>query len=59
MSVRRRKYRDRDGTEKEHWLVDIVFEHADGRVERVRKVSPVQTKRGAERYEQQLRASLS
>jgi len=39
-------------------MVDIVFEHADGREERVRKVSPVQTKRGAEEYERQLRAAL-
>jgi len=40
------------------WLVDIVFEHADGRHERVRKVSPVNTKRGAEEYERQVRARL-
>ena len=57
MSVRRRTYRDRNGAEGSHWLVDVVFEHADGRVERVRKVSPVQTKRGAEAYERELRAS--
>jgi len=38
--------------------VDVVFEHADGRIERMRKVSPVQTKRGAEEFERQLRAEL-
>jgi integrase len=39
-------------------MTDIVFQHADGREERVRKVSPMQTRRGAEQYERQLRASL-
>ncbi|WP_373691542.1 tyrosine-type recombinase/integrase [Hyalangium versicolor] len=37
---------------------DIVFEHADGRIERVTKVSPVQTRRGAEQYERELRHAL-
>jgi integrase len=59
MSVRRRKWRDPStGALKEVWMTDIVFEHADGRKERVRKVAPVQTRRGAEAYERQLRASL-
>jgi integrase len=40
------------------WIVDVMFEHADGREERVRKVSPVQTRVGAEQYERQLRASM-
>jgi integrase len=50
MSVRRKK----DGT----LYVDIVFAHPDGCEERVRKVSPVQTKRGAEQYERELRQAL-
>jgi integrase len=59
MSVRRQKRRDpMTGAERQFWIVDIVFEHADGRVERARKVSPVQTKRGAEEYERQLRAAM-
>lgn len=59
MSVRRMKRRDpATGATREFLLVDIVFEHADGRVERVRKVPPVQTRRGAEEYERQLRAQL-
>jgi integrase len=58
MSVRREKRRDRKGAVRECWLVDVVFEHADGRIQRVRKVSPVQTKRGAEEYERQVRAEL-
>ena len=39
-------------------MVDIVLEHADGREQRVLKVAPVQTKRGAEEYERQLRTTL-
>ena len=59
MSIRRAERRDpKTGAQRQFWIVDIVFEHADRRIERVRKVSPVQTKRGAEEYERQLRASL-
>jgi len=59
MSVRRAKRRDpKTGAEKQFWIVDVVFEHADGRVERVRKVAPVASRRGAEEFERQLRASL-
>src|SRR5690242_862921 len=59
MSARRQRRRDpTTGAAREFWIVDVVFEHADGKVERVRKVPPVQTKRGAEEFERQLRASL-
>jgi integrase len=59
MSVRREKRRDpATGAVREFWLVDVVFEHANGTAERVRKVAPVQTKRGAEEFERQVRASL-
>jgi integrase len=59
MSVRRRKWRDPStGALREVWMVDIVFQHADGREQRVRRISPVQTRRGGEAYERQLRASL-
>jgi len=59
MSVRRETRRDPEtGATRQFWMVDIVFEHADGRVERIRKVSPVQTHRGAEAYERQIRQSL-
>jgi integrase len=39
-------------------MVDVVFEHPDGREQRIRKVSPVQTRRGAEQYERELRQAL-
>lgn len=59
MSVRREIRRDpKAGTTREFWFVDVTFEHSDGRLERVRKVSPVQTKRGAEQYERDIRQSL-
>ena len=59
MSVRRRKWKDRKaGQEKVVWIVDIDFEHPDGRRTRVRKTSPVQTRKGAEEYERQVRAEL-
>src|SRR5579863_2780719 len=43
---------------KGKWFVDFRFQHADGRVERVRKRSPVASKAGAEEYERQLRTSM-
>ena len=59
MSVRREKRRDpTTGAVRKYWIVDISFEHPDGRRERVRKVPPVQTRRGAERYEREVRAAL-
>jgi hypothetical protein len=39
-------------------MIDIEYQFPDGRVQRVRKVSPVQTRRGAESYEQKLRQAL-
>jgi integrase len=59
MSVRRVKRRDpKTGAVREFWLIDVVFERPNGTEQRVRKVSSVQTKRGAEAYERQLREAL-
>jgi integrase len=59
MSVRREERRDpKTGAVRKHWIVDVNFEHPDGRRERVRKVSPVHTQRGAEQYERELRLAL-
>ncbi|MFP2958226.1 tyrosine-type recombinase/integrase [Myxococcus sp. 1LA] len=58
MSVRLRKYTDKDGKNQQVWFVDIKFKHASGKVERVRKDSPVNTRRGAEQYERDIRAAL-
>ncbi len=46
--------RNRNG----NYMVDFWFTHADGRRERVRRASPVSTKRGAEQYERELRQTL-
>jgi integrase len=40
------------------WYVDFRFQHPDGRVERVRKHSPISSKAGAEEYERKLRTSM-
>jgi integrase len=59
MSVRERVWRDVEtGEQRSAWQVDFVFEHADGRKERIRKTSPVNTKRGAEKYERQRRRAM-
>jgi integrase len=58
MSVRLRKWKDKAEKIQEAWHVDIKFQHTDGRIERVRKASPVNTRRGAEQYERQIRESL-
>ena len=43
---------------EEVWTVDFLFVHPDGKRERVRKKSPVNTRRGAEQYERELRAAM-
>lgn len=58
MTVRRRKNRDRRGRVKERIIVDVDVQLPDGSRQRVRRVSPVQTRRGAERFERELRQSL-
>lgn len=59
MSVRRGKRRDpKTGAAREFWIVDVDYHKPDGTRERVRKVSPVQTRRGAEEYERQVRQAL-
>ena len=40
------------------WMIDIYITHPTGQVTRIRRVSPVQTKRGAESHERKLRQAL-
>lgn len=54
MAVRRRRRRDSSGAVIETWMIDVSW--PDGR--RIRLASPVQTRRGAEEYERQVRAEL-
>jgi integrase len=46
-------------TGKLRWRVDVTWEYPDGSEKRVRKVSPVNTKRGAEQYERDIRNALA
>lgn len=60
MSVRLVKRRDpKSGALRQFFLIDVVFEHPNGSLERVRKVSPVQTRRGAEQHERNIRNALA
>jgi integrase len=59
MSVRTVRRRDpKSGATRQFVMIDIDYQHPDGRRERIRRVSPVQTRRGAEQYERQVRAAL-
>ena len=58
MTVRKRKWRDKQGRQNERWMIHIEHTWPDGRKQTIRKVSPVQTKRGAEQYERELRKEL-
>ncbi|CAM4495742.1 tyrosine-type recombinase/integrase [Corallococcus exiguus] len=58
MSVRLRKWKSKEGKVQEAWWVDVKYQHPSGKVERVRKASPLNTRRGAEEYERQVRHAL-
>ena len=58
MSVRRRKWTDSDGALREAWVVDVQAEGKDGRLRRLQRVCPVQTRRAAEKLEHTLRVEL-
>lgn len=58
MSVRLRQWKTKEGKVQEAWWVDVKYQHPSGRVERIRKASPINTRRGAEEYERQIRHAL-
>jgi integrase len=58
MSVRKRKWRDKQGRQHETWMIHIEHTWPDGRKQTIRKVSPVASKRGAEQYERELRLQI-
>jgi integrase len=58
MSVRLRKWKTKEGKVQEAWWVDVKYQHPSGKVERIRKASPINTRRGAEEYERQVRHAL-
>jgi integrase len=60
MSVRRDKRIDpATGAMREYWIVDVDYEFPDGSRKRIKKVPPIQTRRGAEQYERELRQALA
>src|SRR5205085_1927799 len=58
MSVRRRKWIDSDGAQREAWVVDVQAAGKDGLLRRSQRVCPVQTRRAAEKLEHALRVEL-
>lgn len=59
MAVRQEERRNPDtGAKWKIWTVDITFKHPDGRRQRIRVDSPVNTRRGAEDYERDVRNAL-
>lgn len=58
MTVRQRKWKNKDGTSSSCWMVDITYDHPNGKVERIRKTAPGTTKREAEAYERQILGAL-
>lgn len=60
MSVRRARRRDpHTGRVNQYWMVDIDYQPLTGESRRIRRKAPVQTKRGAEQYERELRQALA
>jgi len=58
MSVKLRQWTTENGKRREVWTVNIRFKHTDGRLQRVRLQSPLNTRRGAEQYEREVRQAL-
>src|SRR5690606_38616383 len=46
-------------TQRGRWMIDVKIRMPDGTLTRIRKVSPVPTKRGAEQLEREVRAALA
>jgi len=58
VSVRQRSWKDKKGRMQSSWQVHVCFPKPDGQVREIRRASPVNTRRGAEEYERQLRTRL-
>jgi integrase len=42
----------------ERWMIDVKIRSPDGRITRARRVSPIQTRRGAQQYERDVRQAI-
>ena len=58
MSVRKRRWRDKQGRQHTRWMIHVEYTAPDGSKQTIRKVSPVQSKRGAEAFEREVRKQL-
>jgi integrase len=58
MSVYKKKWTGKDGRVRSKWMIHIKHTGPDGKRREVRQVSPVNTRRGAEAYERELREQL-
>lgn len=58
MSVRLRKWTNTNGSVEERWVIDVAVMLPGKRMQRVRDFSPVNTRRGAEQHERQVRQAL-
>lgn len=58
MTVRRRRWHDPAGVQREAWVVDVQATGKDGRLRRVQRVAPLQNRRAAEKLEHELRQEL-
>jgi integrase len=58
VSVRKRQWTDKDGKVQVSWDVDVKLQLPDGGWRRIRKASPINSRRGAEQYERELRQAI-
>jgi integrase len=58
MSIFRRKWVDASGIQREAWGVDVQAIGKDGKLRRVRRICPIQTRRAAEKLEHEVRVEL-
>jgi integrase len=59
MAIRKRTWRDKSGQARSSWMIDFEHIAPNGSMTRIRKASPVQSRRGAEEHERELRAELA
>ncbi|EDM76675.1 Phage integrase [Plesiocystis pacifica SIR-1] len=58
MSVYKKRWTGKDGRVRTKWMVHIKHTGPDGKRKEIRRVSPVNTRRGAEAFERELRDKL-
>ena len=58
MTVRKESRGRKDGSVEDTWFIDVKFKRANARSVRIRRRSPVQSRRGAEAFERQIREEL-